>query len=249
MSGLGTQYIAPEGYEQLERGRVYHLLKSDPRTSLVSMVWFTVAPRASKGLDPTKKAPPTEPVAHLLRMERSSFEEAVLEGAICMAPTQAALPFWLDGLTETDLEHGDDGRRSPKTTHRDRIDAKLAHIQPVIDRFQDVLASSNPERMLNAQARACSPKVNETRFRLWFFAYLAFARNRFALHYATQNIGRWSREDHPSKVKRGAPSKDKGKGYGYNASSDMIKTILKSYKRLRGLGVRKERIYRRALIR
>lgn len=250
MPGVGTQYITPEGYEQLEKGRVYHLLKSDPEAMLVSMVWFTVVASApEREASAEKSTPRIEPSAHLLRMDRSSFEEAIVSGAICLAPVQAVLPFWLDGLAETSLEHSDEGRRSLKRTHRDRIAAKLAHIQPMIDRSQEVLASSNPERMLNAQARACSPKVNETRFRLWFFAYLAFGRNPFALHYATQNIGRWSREQHTSKVKRGAPSKEKGKGYGYNASPDMIETILKSYRRLSGLGVQKERIYRRALVR
>lgn len=191
MSGLGTQYTAPEGFEQLEKGVLYHLLRNDPRTSLVSMVWFSVIPRTVRSKDNTKKASVRlEPAAHLLRMDRDSFEKAVLDGAIVLAPTPSILPFWLDGLAEEDLNFEDESRRSYKLSHRDRIDAKLAHIQPMINRLSEVLASDRPEQMLNEQARICSPKVNETRFRLWFFAYLAFGRNRLALHYAAQRIGR-----------------------------------------------------------
>lgn len=251
MSGLGTQYIAPEGFELLEKDRVYHLLKNDAGSSMVSMVWFSLRAESAACAGSKVRNPPTrvEPVANLLRIDRSDFEDGILGGKIIVAPTQATLPFWLDGLTEVNLEFSDDNRKSCKNTHRDRIDAKLAHIHPMVARYQEVLASDDPEALLNRQARACTPVVNETRFRLWFFVYLAFGKNRFALHYPTQRIGRWPRLDHPSKTKRGRPNKSDGKFSGYNASADMVKKILKSYTRLRGLGITRTLIYRRAATR
>lgn len=252
MSGLGTQYIAPEGYELLEKDRVYHLLKNDAGSSKVSMVWFSlraVPATCAKTSEILKPPTRVESIANFVRMDRSDFEDGILEGKIIIAPTQATLPFWLDGLTEANLEFSDDNRKSCKKPHRDRIDAKLAHIHPMVARYQEVLADGDPEALLNRHARACIPVVNETRFRLWFFVYLAFGKNRLALHYSTQRIGRWSRLEHSSKTKRGRPSKSKGKFSGHNASADMVEKILSSYARLRGLGIKHNLIYRRAAVR
>lgn len=249
MAGLGTQYVAPEGYGLLGKDCVYHLLYNDSRTLTVSLVHFAVRPASTrcKKKPVAKLSSRVEPLANFLRMDRCSFEDGVRSDKIIVAPTQDTLPCWLDGLIETNLEFSDERRKPYKKTHRERIDEKLAHIQPMVDQYKEVLASDDPERLLNRQARACTPRVNETRFRLWFFAYLAFGKKRFALHYPTQRIGRWQRLD--SDVKRGRPNKSKGKGYGCNASAGMIKKILKSYTRLRGLGVAPSLIYRRALVR
>jgi hypothetical protein len=248
MSGLGTQYVAPEGYGLLAKDRVYHLLHNDSRALTVSLVYFAARPTSTARREKpiSELSSRFEPLAILLRVERSSFEDGVQSDKVIVVPTQATLPFWLDGLIETNLEFSDERRKTCKKTHRERIDEKLAHIQPMVDQYKEVLASDDPEGLLNRQARACTPRVNETRFRLWFFAYLAFGKKRFALHYPTQHIGRWQRLD--SDTKRGRPNKSKGKGYGRNASADMIRTILKSYRRLRRLGAAPRWIYRRALV-
>lgn len=230
---LGTQYVAQKGYQQLEKAHTYHVLLNDTnRTGLVSLVWFEMCR--------------DEPAAYLLRMRGGDFEDGIRTGQISRVEPQALLPFWFEGVDAGDLNDSDARRRSKKKAHADRMHGKVEAISPAVKVFQDVLRSDDPDRILNSYARACAMK--EVRFRLCFYLYLAFGKREIVLHYRKGKIGTWSRDDNPSTAKRGAPDKDKGPGAGYNVDADMESAILETFQKYRGLGVRDNLIYARAMV-
>ncbi len=126
--------------------------------------------------------------------------------------------------------------RTPKSkpSHKDRIDRKLDAIHPLVRDFEQVLDSDNPDEIINRHARTLNPTQNETRVRLWFYTYIVFGRNRFALHYPIHKQGHWNRLETASSIKRGRPPLN-GKGYGYNTTSDTLAMMLNGYRRESGI--------------
>jgi hypothetical protein len=248
MSGIcaGTPIIAPDGYRSLRAGTTYYFLRSSPGARVVTLVEF--APRRTKQIadkeGATKNLRPL-PFPLLIRLHRVDFEEAVLSAQI-LPGKHEVLPPWLSGLEGLDLEAVDAARVNPAKRHRDRIDDKIGSFYGLLPDIESILDSENTEQIINRHARSLQPTQNESRVRLWLFTYLAFGRNRYALHYPTHEIGRWDRLNTPSKVKRGAPSSE-GKGYGFNTTGDMHDRILKSYSALAGIGITDEEIYAKAM--
>ncbi|CAN7393356.1 MULTISPECIES: hypothetical protein [unclassified Variovorax] len=229
---LGTQYVAPNGYRDLQQGCTYHVLMNDAATERVALVCF--------------ETNSSEPRAFPHFMTRSYFEQGVDTGELVKEHPQARLPSWLSPREEGDLKASDSHRRAPKKAHRGRIEAKLASIGPAIQILKEILRSEDPDHLLNKFARACKPRVKAVRFRLWFYAYLAFGKNELALHYRTGNLGKWSRDENTSAVKRGTPGK-KGKGHGFNANP-MAPDMMVAYEELKGLGVGQNQIYTNAAV-
>lgn len=248
MSGIcaGTPITAPDGYRSLRAGTTYYFLRSSPSARVVTLVEF--APRRTKEIvdkeGTTKNLRPL-PFPVLIRLQRIDFEEAVLTAEI-LPGKHEVLPPWLSGLEGLDLEAVDAERVNPARRHRDRIDDKIGSFYGLLPDIESILDSDNTEQIINRHARSQQPAQNESRVRLWLFTYLAFGRNRYALHYPTHKIGRWDRLNTPSKAKRGAPSAD-GKGYGFNTTGDMHDRILKSYSALAGIGITNEEIYAKAM--
>jgi hypothetical protein len=229
---LGTQYIAPDGYRDLQKECTYHVLMNDAHTEKVAMVYFEM--RASH-LD-----------AFLQTMDRCYFEQGINTGQLVLKVPQAVLPFWLEPLELKNLVASDQHRRKPKKLHKDRIKARLGQIALAIKNYKEILRSEDPDRLLNKFARECTPPVKAGRFRLAFYSFLAFGGNELVLHYRITRIGGWSRGECRSDVKRGKPSK-KGKGFGFNANA-MVPKILESYDEQSGLGVKRKDIYIKAAI-
>lgn len=246
---VGVQLVAPQGFDQMEAGRTYHFLRSDAQRERVLMVYFVqrAMVRSKKARRPKKWTP--LPVPILIGLRRARFEEGLINGAIVEAPEQSALPPWQTGLTGKDLLRYDaQERTSKKRSHQDRIDAVLGHLWPLMLRLDEVLGAEDPEKMINAYARACRPQQNESRVRLWFFAYLVFGRSRWALHYPIHKIGRWDRFAKVGR-KRGRPSLARGAQQGHGSNDPvMIEGILKGYRKYAGLGVRMSTSYRQTML-
>jgi hypothetical protein len=229
---IGTQVVAPDGYRALERGVTYYFLKSASGT--VYLVEFVERParqttrKRPNGRLPVQQVP--TPVPYLLQIPREDFESGLLDGRIVRAEHQHLLPPWLDELEGRNLDSFDARRRSARLSHSARVNRKLELIDPLVRGVNEILAANNPDQIINAHARRCKPRQNETRLRLAFYTYLVFGRNPLALHYPIHRIGHWSRADHPSQVKRGSPSY-KGKGHGHNATPEMIEQIIDYYAR------------------
>lgn len=246
---IGTQLQAPDGYRNLEKALTYHFLRS--RSDRVLLIQFVVRqPKAvtyKSEKRPDRSVTPT-PLPILLGMEREDFEQGVMRGKIIATENQSTMPPWLAELEGLNLHDLDSFRGKPALSHNDRIDAKLAAILPLVKRIDSVLDADAPDRVINAHARTCNPKQNETRMRLWFYVFILFGRNKFALHYPIHSIGRWCRETTEPKSKWGAPNKIKGKQHGHNTSKAMQDMILRGYRREAGLGVRMSTIYAKCML-
>jgi len=253
MSGIsiGTQLEAPQGFDVLEQGLTYHFLRSSSVTERVLLLLFvvrepkTVNYKSSKR--PTRKVTPT-PLPILVGMQREAFEAGVLTGKIIKKSNQSTMPPWLADLEGLDLHSLEEFRKKPTRSHSDRMDDKIQTIYPLARKFDEVLDAEDPDRVINAHARSCKPQRNETRVRLWFYVYILFGRNRFALHYPIRSIGRWCREKTTPTQKWGAPHKFRGKGHGHNTSPEMKALMLRGYRREVGLGVTMTKIYHKTML-
>ncbi|MEW8509190.1 MAG: hypothetical protein AB2598_21130 [Candidatus Thiodiazotropha sp.] len=243
---IGVQLCAPNGFETLAEGRMYHFLVNDGCRGRVLLVEFVQRPlKATKNAKHRKRVTPTPlTVLHSIRRER--FEQALVDGEICRMEPQLALPPWLGGLTSTQLAAHDANRRKAQKTHKERIDTIIGYLQPLLDRLGEVFAADDPFAEINRQAKACDTKQNATRLRFWFLTYLCYGRNRWALHYPIHNIGHWDRFEKVGK-KFGSPSKA-GRNHGYGSNDhEMIKKIEDGYRKFAKRGVDLAEIFRKTL--
>ncbi|MFY9812109.1 hypothetical protein [Aquabacterium sp.] len=253
MSGIciGTQLQAPEGYGVLEKDRTYHFLRSSSKSDRVLLVFFVVRePKVvtvKSAKRPTRKITPT-PLTLLIGMERSAFEHGLKCGQIIKCEHQSNMPPWLADLDGINLQNLDEFRKNPKRSHSERMEQKVEAIFPLTNNLDSVLDADDPDRVINAHARSCQPKQNETRLRLWFYVFVLFGMNRFALHYPIGRIGRWCRATTTPTCKWGKPHKYKGKGHGHNTSGPMQDLILKGYRRESGIGISMTTIYNKTMM-
>lgn len=260
----GTQLCAPEGFDVLRKGVVYHLLRSDDVRERVLLLEFRSKPTKRKvkicahvaSVPAGAEAPALvasantgspdafRPVLHYLSRHR--FEQGVNDELIVPCEYQEELPPWFAGLSTDELYQYALPRVGRKKSHHDRIDRIVAHLWPLIQNLEQVLAAESPDAVINAHARSCDPIQHETRLRTAFYAYICFGFSRWALHYAVHCIGRWDRMGHERKL--GRPSRIHGAYHGYGTNDpEMIERILEGYRQFAGPGQHMSRIYRRTL--
>lgn len=234
---IGTQIVAPNGFDQLAQGQTYHFLKSDGKrmNPRVLLVHFSVTDKFER----TK--------AHLIIMTRSRFEEGLAEEQIVPLSKQSKLPPWLAPWEGIDLSQIDVFRARAKVPHSLRVEDRLLTIAPHLKDIEAILATENPATEINRRAVASRPVQHETRFRLWFLTYLCFGCNVWSLLPPFHRIGKWLRFDHP-KTKFGAPSVAYGAGYGYPSTEEMKRRCIDAYVRYARLGRTMSEIYRIAMI-
>ena len=201
---LGCQLVAPDGFMNLRNDETYYFLRS--RDCGVLLVVFEIGePRLvehNSVMRPTKTVVP-EPKAVLVGMERDDFEAGVEGSLITPREVQRTLPPWLDALEGLDLGQSDSFRREMKKAHQTRIEERLEVIWPLVQMEREIISSPRTEKEINAFVRNSVPHKNQVRVCLWFFTYLVFGRNRFALHYPIHRPGSY---DH-SRIERRAPRK------------------------------------------
>ena len=224
---IGSMLSAPNGFLNLRKGEIYYFLKSNPNREIVRLVQFVGYEHPSTETRDQKLARPA-PIPVLVGIRRFAFEAAVKEGLITNIAASSSMPPWLATLTGKDLVAANAQRKRKRRSHLDIINERLRHIASLLEREDEILCSADPDKAINAHARHCVPKQNETRLRRWFYAYVLFGRNKFALHYSTGRIGKWDRTL-STRQKQGAPSKYFGKYFGHHADAAMRKTILDSY--------------------
>jgi len=208
-----SQFFAPSGYGALQPETRYHCLRNDVRRGRVLFVNFFQARRG----------------AQLTVISTSAYEDGLASGAIIPCGSMTNLPPWLAGLDGFNFDLYDDERRKAKRLHRDSVEARLAHIYPLVERSDEILGAADPVVEINSHARQCKPRQNETRLRTWFFCYLAFGYNIWALMPPYHGNGQWSRQDEERvKSKYGRRSVDRGAS-GYSCTSDMIRTLCDGY--------------------
>lgn len=226
---IGAQIIATEGWRHLLKGVTYHFLKNDPKSDRVLLAQFRYVAGKS-------------PAAHLIIAPRKAFENAAAEREIVLAETQSTLPPWLADLSGLDLVQRDMNRPQAMKSHRERISERLNFIKSAVDNVDEIFSSDRPELAINAYARKCSPRQNESRFRLWLLAFICFGRNEWSLLPPFHHNGHWKREKFPDK-KFGAPSLAFGKNFGHGRSKELIQQCIASYQKRATLGRKMSRIY------
>jgi hypothetical protein len=261
----GTQLYAHEGFETLRKGHIYHLLRSDASKQRVLLVEFSPCQLPAKDLvqgyvgdessapvaarrpakSPQRPSFAFKPILHYL--SRYSFEQGIDAGMIAPCEHQEELPPWLASLSIDELRAYSLQCKKKKRSHEQRIDQTLLHLWPLVQNLDQVLTADVPDVVINAHARTCNPKQNETRLRIAFYAYVCFGLSRWSLHYAVNKIGRWNRAGRQKKF--GRPSRLRGANHGYNANDpEMIQRMLDGYRKFAGPGQHLNRIYHRTLV-
>ncbi len=229
---IGIQLIAPDGFQLLEKGEVYHLLRNDARRERVLLVHFLPS---SQGYEGT-----------LVILNRSCFESALVDGLIAPCPAQSMLPPWLTKLEGVALKDRDRRRRHAKKSHFDRINERYQHIKPLIERLDEVLAADFPDKIIARHARVSKPQQNEKRLQLWFYAFLCFGRDPWVLMPPFHKCGT-TRKPLRADQKMGRRSLTKGAHHGYGCDEEMIEKIKTAYQKYCGLGVSMKTIYAKAM--
>ncbi|WP_244656046.1 MULTISPECIES: transposase [unclassified Pseudomonas] len=210
----GSRIIAPEGFQCLAKGTTYHFLRSDGATNRVRMIEFFEGFRELK--------------SQLLTVSRVEFEYALEAGLVLEDGTGNTSPPWLQPVERLTIAHRESLRVSTKESYDQKVNRRFAAISDLVVRLQEILASDNPDAIINAHAKAQRPQQNASRLRLWFYTYIMFGHNKWALMPPLHRIGSWDRNN-PSYVRRlGRPSPN-GKEWGYRSDGEMREKINKGY--------------------
>lgn len=229
---MATIVTAPDGYKSLKKGVNYYLLKTHVRKDRVLLVSFHEHQKANQS-ERVRSA-----VTHVL--SRECFEAGVVESTPGKTPSllvttkDNAMPPWLADIEGRDLDAEPEmfevSKHSKQSLH-DEVVERLVRIQPAVKAVEDVLSADFPDQELNKFARACRPaKVNETRFRLWFYLYLVFDRRIWVLLGPRFRCGRWNRLDPQyQSCNLGRPSDAHGTKVGHKTTPEMIEKIVQGF--------------------
>lgn len=232
----GFQVLSPLGYAGLRPGKPYMLLRNDPVLQRAVLVTFEdVDPKAKK---------PGHRNAHLKILSRAMYEAGLVahregvEPAILPVKKPSTLPPWLSSLEGVCFDADDKWtekktqNRTRKTSPLEEVERRIQIITPALKRKNEILSSDDPERLLNQIARKCDSPQNETRFRMWFFAYVAFGYNRWSLLPPRADWGKWARLDAKyAESELGRKSTTPESRFDARTTQDMIDGIVKGFKR------------------
>lgn len=264
---MGSQLHAPDGFDVLCKGIVYHLLRNDPNKQRAILVSFCRKEpnkkkssgkrgrKSDKSHDSTQDGPRLDSLgtsiedysAVLSFLSSFQFELGLDGGEILLCEEQRELPPWFGTLKIDDLRACDLRHTDRKVSHEARTSRLMTHLEPLVHNLDQVLSALLPDKLINAHARACQPVQHEGRFRTAFYAYLCFGCTTWALHYSFQSIGRWDRKNHRGKL--GRPSVQQGAQHGHGCTSqEMQDRIVEGYRKFSRSGVHLNTIYRRTVV-
>ena len=192
------QVVAPSGYMSMRKGQPYVLLRNCRIAQMAVLVGFHDA-----------QATQTTPTrwAELIKVPRDRYEAGLvpqrhgLNATIVPVTTKATLPPWLNNLEgvvfdadERWIEREIDGRHR-RLSPQEEAEARLIAITPALLRIDEILLAEKPDYILNCIARSTTPRINELRFRTWFYCYVAFGYRVWALMPPRTQWGAWNRLD------------------------------------------------------
>ncbi|VVN98452.1 transposase [Pseudomonas fluorescens] len=229
----GSRLIAPEGYLCLSKGITYHFLNSNGKRNRVRLVMFS-----DRG---------KELSAHLITLTRIEFEEALENGWVLEDGPGDKFPPWLAPIDGVSVTHLEGRRHSVKESYDQKVNRRFMAICDLVARRDEILADDNPDSLINAHAKGQKPQQNAARVRLWFYTYITFGYNKWALMPPLHRIGGWNREDPSRTRKLGRPS-PKGKLYGYPSDARMKEKILSGFLKFKSEYKTKNDIYNAIVI-
>lgn len=205
----GARIIAPEGYEFFEKDKVYYFLNSNTISNRVKLVMFE---DQEGGI-----------TSELIVITQVHFEEALEQGFLLENGRDDAPP-WLESIRGYSVAYLESRRLSMKENYDQKVDRRFLAISDLVARYKEVVDSEDSDKIINAHAKSQSPQQNARRLRVWFYSYVIFGFNKWALMPPLHRIGGWNRESHTNK-KLGRPS-PKGRKAGYACTQDMKSKIL-----------------------
>lgn len=230
----GSRLIAPEGFLSLSKGVTYHFLNSNGNRNRVRLLMFSDDGKALS--------------THLITLSRIEFEDALENGWVLEDGPSDKFPPWLASIEGVSVTHLEGRRKSVKESYDQKVNRRFMAIADLIARREEILADDNPDSLINAHAKGQRPQQNAARVRLWFYTYITFGHNKWALLPPLHRIGGWNRED-PSRVRKlGRPS-SKGKLHGYPADASMKEMILSGFLQFKSAHKTKNDIYNDIVIR
>lgn len=229
---MGSRIIAPEGFKSLQKDVDYHFLLSDGVNNRVRFVFFS---KGKNGLS-----------VQLITLGRIQFEEA-LEDGLLVEKSPDKYPPWLSNIQGISIQHLEEHRKSIKESYDQKVNRRYMAIAGLVERAEKVLMADNPYKEIAAHAKSQMPVQNPARLRLWFFTYLVFGRNKWALLPPLHASGKWSREDRDCEKKLGRPSR-KGKKWGSHADKTMRSKCLEGFLRQKSQFKTQSRIYTDVLV-
>ncbi|WP_236709463.1 transposase [Pseudomonas sp. Leaf127] len=210
------------------KDNVYYLLNNDPYTNRVRLVDFY---RQEKEIKVT-----------LLTMSRFEFEDALENGWVEELKKYVAFPPWLEPVKGITIAHLESRRTSSKESYDHKVNRRFMAISELVIRSSEILTSDNPNAIINAHAKALNPPQNAARLRLWFYTYIVFGRNKWALMPPLHRIGGWNREYLSPAKKLGRPSR-KGKKHGYPITAEIKESVLSGFLKYKSSSKNRADIY------
>lgn len=224
----GSRIIAPEGFLSLSKGVTYYFLSSNGNRNRVRLVMFS---------DDGK-----ELSTHLITLSRIEFEDALENGWVLEDGPGEKFPPWLAPIEGVSVTHLEGRRQSVKESYDQKVNRRFVAISDLVARRDEILAGDNPDALINVHAKGQRPQQNAARVRLWFYTYITFGHNKWALMPPLHRLGGWNRED-PSRVRKlGRPS-PKGKRHGYPSDASMKRKILSGFLKFKSAYKTKNDIY------
>jgi hypothetical protein len=203
---IGDKLYAPDGFRNLKNSTSYHFLSSNAVTNRVRLVWFSESQYEVSAVVET--------------LSRDEFENALEDGSIKPDVNMDNFPFWLETIKGINHDFLENNRSNPLESYSAKITRRFNMISELLEQESLILNADDPDRIINAYVKTLTPKQSAKRVRAWFYIYIIFGRNRWALLPRFHKIGRWERERVAKSQKLGRHSKY-GRGSGYSVDAEM----------------------------
>lgn len=229
---IGTQLQVPRGYRGLQKNTDYYLLRSDPISEIVSLIMFSKIQRGH--------------AAHLLTIPREDFEQGLINLEIIKSPVQRELPPWLSEFEGLNMDLLDLKREGSKKSYLEMVTDRYLIISVALSRRQEILASNNPNHLLNQISKELPGKQNPTRFKQWFYTYTLFSDNIWSLLPTYHNVGKWDRSGISGEQRCGRRSLE-GRKALFHADEEMKVKIAKGFAQHSNPSLSRRAIYQKVI--
>lgn len=227
---IGRQLLSPRGYKSLKPDTIYYLLSNDQKSSITKLIQFIKVGSEWRVV--------------LLGLPRSEFEYGLMSHEIEWAPSQKVLPPYLVRYEGLSIDHLISAEDKDKSKIVETAENRLRLISPLVERIHEILALSNPDSEIASYAKSLSPRQNQVRVSLWFFAYILHGNNLMALLPLYGNSGRWDRAARAKELnKPGSRGASGGKRQGYLMGPEEIDKIINAWDRYANRGVTIRYVY------
>jgi hypothetical protein len=232
------QIEAPDGYGPLKKGIRYHVLRCrTPQDRLILVSFFSLKPESAI----ESKSQPCYEIDFILR---EGYETGCATGRIRRIEKEEEikwLPPWLEALIGINFDNDEDftlpprnkARKKDPISHKDRVEQRVSYLARAEKRIDEILGSPSPEKVLNQIARTFThPETQkESRYRLWFFVWVAFGGNKWALLPPYHLGGSWDRWLEGREFEKPGRESEHGAFHGYRIDPSVRKKIFDAFEK------------------